>query len=411
MMKNNKPNERNILNSNKEYMQSIDIKYDDSYRNYLEWLNDNQNLIHLNNTLARVNAESATIVADLEEKYDELSLLNSKLAKANVLSAELMAEIEEKNEKLSQSNDSLAEANAHAADLMAVVELKDEQIQKLNKALAEVNARSANLVARRELQVVSIRELNRELQYEIEVRQKTEENLKKSNEAKDRFFSIIAHDLRNPFISFVNLVTVLKEHAESFTKEEIIELISDLHSSAQNTQILLENLLEWSKTQTNQLEVKPKNYRLLSIFDETMQANKHHANSKNITIKADINEDITIWADKNMISTVLRNLISNAIKFSEKGSNIDIHALELNEKIIITIKDYGIGISQKNMEKLFRLDSKITSHGTDNEKGSGLGLILCKEFIDKNGGEISVESKPGEGSIFSFSVPSATKKN
>ncbi|NQU86866.1 MAG: hypothetical protein HQ541_14010 [Mariniphaga sp.] len=407
----NGANGNNTSITNKNLGKGFDNQNDESFKNYQEWLNNNKNLLHLNKNLAKVNVKSATMVAELEDKYEELNLLNSKLANANALSADLMAEVEEKNEKLVQTNNGLAKANAHAADLMAVIELKDEEIKKLNKSLAEVNARSANLVARRELQVVNIRELNTELQYEVEVRQNTEENLKKLNETKDRFFSIIAHDLRNPFISFVNLVTILKEHSESFTKDEIIELIGDLHSSALNTQTLLENLLEWTKTQTDRLEVEPKAYRLKSIFDEIMLVCKHHADSKNITIESKINDEITILADKNMICTVMRNLLSNSIKFSEKESKINVLATDINNKIIISVKDNGIGISQKNMEKLFRLDSKITSHGTDNEKGSGLGLILCKEFIEKNGGKISVESKPGEGSIFTFSVPSVAKRN
>jgi signal transduction histidine kinase len=344
-----------------------------------EQIIENQSLIHLNNHYKNVIAKAAGFGADQEEINKDLKILNEQLARANSRNDELTAEIEVKN----------------------------EEILKLHQTLTEVNARSANLLVRRELQVVEIKKLNHELKYEIAARQKTEENLKKSNDAKDRFFSIIAHDLRNPFISIVSLMTLMNEQADLLTKEEIIELIKDLHSNAENTQNLLENLLEWSKTQTGRLFIVPEECNLRPIIDETILACEHHASIKGITIKTDVNDNVRIYADKNMVCTVIRNLLSNAIKFSNNEGIISIYTTKINGQVRLNIKDNGIGISAKNQEKLFKLESKVTSKGTANERGSGLGLILCKEFVEKNGGEIGVESEPGKGSTFSFTLKNA----
>ncbi|MBN1821992.1 MAG: hypothetical protein JXR31_14985 [Prolixibacteraceae bacterium] len=367
-MKNNSNNKATEKNN----PQKLELYSKDYFENYPKMVKNNQDILQPNNNLVAAKTRQATFFAEIIAKNEEISKLNSKLAKVN----------------------------ARLDEIMAQNESKDKEIN-------EVNARSANLIARRELQVLKIRELNRELQYEIEVRQKTEQKLKRSNDAKDRFLSIIAHDLKNPLISFVDFSTILKEHFESFSKEEIIEMIDDLHTSAQNMQILLENLLEWAKSQTNQLEVNPETYRLKPVFNETLSVCIQHANSKNIQIETKISDDISVWADKNLLSTVIRNLLSNAIKFSESNSKISAYAIPAGNKILVSIKDNGIGISENKMEKLFQVDSKVTSLGTAKERGTGLGLILCKEFVEQNGGVLSVESKSGEGSIFSFTVPAA----
>jgi signal transduction histidine kinase len=299
------------------------------------------------------------------------------------------------------------EINYTVNELLKIIRQKTDEILYLNKTLSEVNTRSATLLVSRELQVSELKEINRELRYEILAMNQVEEALKKSNETKDRFFSIIAHDLRNPITAIVGLLSLIKEEADSFSKEEIIELVRDLHSNAENTQNLLENLLDWSKSQTGRLQVVPEICKLYPLIDETIVACENHATLKSISIQTDVDKNIMIRADKNMISTVIRNLLSNAIKFSNYGGNISIFSTEDNGLVKLSIRDRGIGISLNNLKKLFKLENKISSLGTANEKGSGLGLILCKEFVEKNGGELSVESIPGEGSTFSFTMQSA----
>ena len=394
------------LNETKKNM-SFDFVFnnEDFISELKDRLKNNQFILQSDERLLRLRDLLANQAAELEIKNKKIAELDKKLKESKNNTSEISDEINKKNQILSEFKINLEKARSQNEELIKAIHLKDKEIVKLHDTLTEIKAGNANLVARRELQMVKIKELNRELQYEIEIREKTEASLKKSNEAKDRFFSIIAHDLRNPFISIVNLVSILQEHAESFSKEELIELIGDLYTSAQSTQNLLENLLDWSKTQTNIIEVEPNFYQLKSIFDETMQVYKNHAEAKELAISIDIDSKTFVWVDKNMISTVIRNLLSNAIKFSHKNGKILINSKEVNDYAIIYIKDNGIGINPKNMDRLFRLDSKISLRGTSNEKGSGLGLILCKEFVEKNGGEIGVESKFGAGCTFSFTIP------
>lgn len=230
----------------------------------------------------------------------------------------------------------------------------------------------------------------------------SEEQLKELNATKDKLFSIIAHDLRSPFNNIIGLSDLLLENIISFEESE--KYIKILNSSAKNTLVLLDNLLNWAKSQTGHLRFKPENILFSEIILKNISLNRLLAETKNISINYFSSDDVEVYADENMLKTVLRNLISNAIKFTNVGGNIKIYAILKQDHVEITISDNGIGMNEKKRKSLFDISTKTTL-GTANENGSGLGLVLCKEFVMKNKGEIWVESEEGKGSSFKFTLP------
>jgi len=257
-----------------------------------------------------------------------------------------------------------------------------------------------------------LRELNLKLIEEIEERKTTEQTLqfsqrelKSANASKDKFFSIIAHDLKNPFNAIIGLATMLIEDYDSFSHEEQMDFLMNIKSSAENTYRLLQNLLEWSQTQTGKIVFEPTQFYLQPIVNEIIDLVKVSADNKNIGMEMDIPKTIQVFADKNMINTVIRNLLLNAVKFTRKGGFVKIFARLIEDKVAISVEDNGVGISPEKLENLFSIDVNIASHGTEGEEGTGLGLILCKEFIEKNEGKIFVESKLCVGSTFTIKLP------
>ncbi|MCF8367920.1 MAG: tetratricopeptide repeat-containing sensor histidine kinase [Bacteroidales bacterium] len=244
---------------------------------------------------------------------------------------------------------------------------------------------------------------------EIEEQQQNVEmlntELTEANKTKDKFFSIVAHDLKSPFNSLLVLTKLLLDDYETFTTEERKQFISQIKSSAENTYSLLENLLEWASAQSNKTVIVKEKINLSKISGEAITLLSAVAKNKNINLNSSISEEIDAYADKNMISTVLLNLMSNAVKFTPKNGQIEVHAFEKNNHVEVNIIDSGVGISEKNLQKLFKPDEKFQTIGTEHEKGTGLGLLLCKEFVEKNNGEIWVNSKEGVGSTFCFSLP------
>lgn len=230
-------------------------------------------------------------------------------------------------------------------------------------------------------------------------------NLKELNATKDKFFSIIAHDLRSPLNHLLGLSEILQKEIESDRDDEVIMLTNLINESAKSGRLLLENLLEWSRSQTGSINFHPEMLNLEKLTNEIIELNENNAFQKNISIKPKIGSEVIAYADGNMIKTILRNLISNSIKFTMKGGEIILKAKQAKNMIIYSVSDNGIGIKSQDIEKLFRIDVNPKSIGQSKEKGTGLGLILCNEFIQINGGEIWVESKFEEGSAFKFSLP------
>lgn len=237
------------------------------------------------------------------------------------------------------------------------------------------------------------------------------EQLSNANLMKDRLFSIIAHDLINPFNSLLGLSLLLSKNAGKYEPEKIKHFANMIHESAKNGYKLLENLLDWSRTQTNRFEFDPDFYLVGELIDESIEITESQLISKEMQIIKNFEPFTSVYTDKNIINTILRNLISNAIKFSPIGSKIKINSYCDPLFCTISIQDFGTGIPENKIQKLFQLNSNYSTSGTLNEKGTGLGLILCKEFVEKQNGQIWVESKLNEGSTFCFSIPLTKPKD
>ncbi len=233
---------------------------------------------------------------------------------------------------------------------------------------------------------------------------KTKE-LNELNASKDKFFSIIAHDLKNPFNTIIGFSDMLIDEINSGNIVAMAKYAEMINTSAVQTMRLLENLLEWANSQRGKVVFNPVPIKLQALFKEEFRILNDMAIEKNIDLQWSISEALIIVADKNMIKTVLRNLISNAIKFTHKYGNVNVGTKIDNNNIIVSVADNGIGMTKETINKLFRIDADLSTRGTENEKGTGLGLFLCKEFVEKHGGKIWVESEEGKGSIFSFSIP------
>lgn len=225
------------------------------------------------------------------------------------------------------------------------------------------------------------------------------------NQTKDKFFSIISHDLKGPLNSLTSFSHLLIEHTENLSKEEIQMLARDLDKSVRNLFALLENLLEWSRAQTGAIDFTPEEFDLKELLETNKTLLESQARNKRISIMLEPSEQCRVRLHKQSINTVVRNLLSNAIKFSREGGMIRLAINVRDEGVHVSVTDDGVGMTREVIDKLFRLDQKHSTKGTANEKGTGLGLILCREFIEKNGGKITVQSEAGKGSAFTFSFP------
>lgn len=241
--------------------------------------------------------------------------------------------------------------------------------------------------------------------HDITERKKTENSLKELIATKDKLFSIIAHDLRSPFNSIIGFSELLIDNSDDILLEDSEQYIKIINSAAKNTLVLLDNLLNWAKSQTGQLSFKPEKILFSKVVQEIITLSKSIAKSKNITLECSCSDNLEIFADVNMLNTVVRNLISNAIKFTNIGGHIKVSAELKQDHVEITISDNGIGINKEKCSELFSITSNTTTLGTADENGSGLGLVLCKEFIQKNNGDIWVESEENKGSNFIFTLP------
>lgn len=258
-----------------------------------------------------------------------------------------------------------------------ILEIKNEEIQNQKKLL--------------------------ELQKE-ELNNKNEE-LNEVNNTKDKFFSILAHDLKNPFGALIGYTSLLLDEIEILDKTEIKDIVEKTNSVSNNSFQLLENLLSWARSQTGVLTINHKEIELSNLINETTTLFHDIAVSKNININCNLNEKVVINSDEDILRTIFRNVISNAIKFSYQKSKIDITLFKQNGDAVFEVKDYGMGMDAETLDSLFRIDVNISNLGTNNEKGTGLGLILTNEFVRKINGKIYVESSPNLGSKFTILLP------
>lgn len=233
----------------------------------------------------------------------------------------------------------------------------------------------------------------------------SERKLKDLNQNKDKFFSIIAHDLRSPFTALLGYSEYLAKYSRDCTHEEIVDYSRQMHKSAKSLFTLLENLLQWSRLQSGQLNFEKSEVHLEKISQRIYELFSDLARTKDIRIVNKIDNSLRINTDPNILETIFRNLISNSIKFTKPGGEINLSSTIFKNHIEFIVKDNGIGMHQEVVEKLFRIDVQYTTEGTNREKGTGLGLVICKEFIEKGGGTIKVSSKLGLGSEFRFTLP------
>lgn len=278
---------------------------------------------------------------------------------------------------------------------------------KNNKDIQEMNDYIEDLRASESMMEDNAFEL---IQLNIKL-EESENNLKEANAAKDKFFSIVAHDLKSPFVGLLGITEMLDTDYDDFEEKERRELIHNLYESSKNTFELLEGLLDWARVKQGRMPYNPMEFNLFHLTDSLVNLLKANAFKKNITLKNSIEINTFAFGDKNMISTVLRNLLANAIKFTPQNGNVFVTAKIENDLMKISVVDSGIGMSPKNQEKLFRIDVSHNTLGTNDEKGTGLGLILCKELVETHGTKIWAESKLGKGSIFSFNIPLSINRN
>lgn len=247
----------------------------------------------------------------------------------------------------------------------------------------------------------------------IQINRKNEElkrmltELNQLNATKNKFFSIIAHDLKNPFHTIINFSGAIISNYHKYDTDKILGYIDVIKSSSTNASNLLENLLVWAQSQTGAIEFRPQNVNLNKLINDNIGIVQLQAIKKDIRITFDESSEVISYCDENMVNTILRNLLTNAVKFTDINGEVHINVKNIQEIIEISIKDNGIGIEPSKIENLFKVGG-TRSLGTNKEKGSGLGLILCKEFIEKHKGKIWCESKVGDGSVFKFTLEKNT---
>jgi len=235
--------------------------------------------------------------------------------------------------------------------------------------------------------------------------------LEKLNIDKDRFISILGHDLKNPFSNILGLSEILTDEINNLKTDEIEDIVKNINKSARIINKLLEDILMWARTQQGKMPFNPQILSFRDICMDIFKVLSPNANAKNITINYSAPDEIYIFADIDMLKTVLLNLVSNAIKFTDNGGAIKINVEENSGNATISVSDNGIGIEPDSLAKLFNISEVITTKGTAKETGTGLGLLLCKEFVEKHGGKIWVESEVGKGSNFKFTLPISNEQS
>ncbi len=372
-----------------------------------------------------------------EKKNSELALIKSEERFRNIFenSGTGMAILEPDGsltktnhafrEMIGFSEEELSKMNfrdiTHPGDIEKSVELKSDLLENENKESRLMEKRYLNKKGEIIWALTSV-SLHRDFERKplffiaqiqnITERKKAEEKLikyadelKTLNASKDKFFSIISHDLRSPFNSLLGITEYISQSYDDLTQKEIRDSVKNIYNSSQKLYNLILNLLEWSRLHTGRFEIDKAEIELQALVEEMKSLYSESARAKNINIYTEIPDNLNILADKYMIETIFRNLISNAIKFTNDGGKVKIIASAKGSFAEIAVIDNGVGISKENLNDLFKIDEQFRRDGTANEKGTGLGLILCREFIEKNNGTINVESEEGKGSRFLITIP------
>ena len=308
--------------------------------------------------------------------------------------------------------DQLTDANEFISKVQKLYQSVDQDLDHLHFKDGRVFERfSAPLVIPNSSigRVWSFRDITSARLAEEEI-QKSIQKLSDSNAEKDKFFSIIAHDLRNPLSSFLGLTKLMVDELPNLTPEDLQDFVLGMSKSAANLYRLLENLLQWSQIHRGGVPFNPGLVQLDQVVNVSIEMIQESANTKGIEINTAIAPNIRVFVDSNMLQTVIRNLVSNAVKFTPKGGEVHLSVKASEDNFVeVYIRDNGIGMDQPMIDNLFRLDVKTGRTGTDGEPSTGLGLLLCKDFIEMNGGQLTVESEVGKGSVFRFTMPTGDK--
>jgi signal transduction histidine kinase len=368
--------------------------------------------------LGLANAELINSNILMQQSFDYLSLAymgiedykNAAIYKNKYSSISELIYSEDNERKIQELNTQ----NEIAQRELQIMNLQEATVRK-EQQLATSQKFNVTLVLLLLVTVISVffvirsyrekRSINMELQKINAKVIKQNEALSELNNTKDKFFSIIGHDLKGPLNSLTAFSQLLINHTASLTEEEIRTVARDLDKSLKNLYELLENLLGWARSQTGRLEFVAENFRISEVIKESVRLLSKAAVNKQIKIEMMVDDAIEVHADLNSIKTVLRNLLSNAIKFTPGGGVISIFVDEWKDSIEIGMHDTGVGMSREVQDKIFDISAKHTSLGTNKEKGTGLGLILCKEFVERNQGALTVESEENIGSTFKFTLP------
>lgn len=365
--------------------------------------------------LVIANEEKSKQLAGITIADEEKAKRVAELLVANEEKQKLADELVIANQENLKRVSDLAIANDEKAKRVAELLIANEEKQKLADELVIANEEKAKRVAelviadsekaKRVAELVIANEEKQKRVTELIIANEKLELLLQLNADKDLFLSILAHDLRGPFSGFLGLTDLLKRNIRKYDINEIENIISEINKAAKNTFALLEDLLKWARMQSGNFPFKPQVLNLKKICSDSNESLQIHADSKNISINCLVKDDTAVFADIDMLKAIYRNLVSNAIKFTKTGGRIDIDAEKGNKDVTITISDNGIGIKPDDLTKLFDISQIKTTTGTNKEPGTGLGLILCKEFIEKHRGKIWVESQYGRGSNFKFTMP------
>lgn len=265
---------------------------------------------------------------------------------------------------------------------------------KLEEMIEELKVHQSKIIDQKEL----VENLNNSLSDK-------NQSLIELNATKDKFFSIIAHDLKSPFNSILGFSDILYNNFDNYTETQIRKFVENIYKSTHQTFQLLENLLEWSRSQSGAMEFKPELFNVDALIAQTIEMANIVAKNKQITIYKYVDTSINAYVDKDMFNAIVRNLLNNAIKFTYKSGIVSINISKNESIIFVTISDNGIGIKNEWIDTIFSITEKHATIGTDNEKGTGIGLLLCKDFVDKHGGNIWVDSEVGKGSTFTVTIP------
>ncbi len=408
------------------------LKLTTFFQNLLNFIKSNKNLstenVRLISQRNKINSEKSALEKNFQASEKEKTMLSKKIASlenAQDIIFEQFRELELQRKEFELQQKKLEETNekfrSRTIELFGkMIDLKkakntiSQQNEKLEQQRAEIDIQqkqlegSSHKFRERTIELfgkmIDLKKAKKTISKQKEEIEKHRKQLDELNASKDKFFSIIAHDLRNPIAGFLNLTEVLTNNFDTYSGAESKEFIDIMNQASKQLYNLLENLLQWSRAQTGRIEYNPQFISLKEITDNTIDLLMMNIENKKLKVKVNIDEQIKAWADGNMITTVIRNLISNAIKFSHPEDSIIIRAIKSNDKVEVSVIDQGVGIKKEDQEKLFRIDQNLTTRGTSDETGTGLGLILCKEFIEKNGGEIWVESEINKGSAFRFTL-------